>query len=84
MTNKKNLEVESFQNENLEESEMGQLHAIHLHMNAVADIRSKIKTGPSLSHCEECGDAIPKKRRLAVPGVTMCVDCQTYFEQKRK
>lgn len=83
MNNNKNLEVESFQNENLEESEMGQLHAIHLHMNAVADIRSKIKTGPGLSHCEECGVEIPKKRRDAVPGVTMCVECQTYFENKK-
>lgn len=83
MNKEKNLEVESFQNENLEESEMGQLHAIHLHMNAVADIRSKIKSGPSLSHCEECGEPIPKKRQKAVPGVTMCVECQTLFEKKR-
>ena len=77
----KPLEVEGIQNENLEEAEMGQLHAIHNNMNAIAAIRAKIGVGPGLTHCQECGDKIPKARRLAVPGVQMCVDCQEYAEK---
>jgi phage/conjugal plasmid C-4 type zinc finger TraR family protein len=77
----KPLEVEGIQNENLEEAEMGQLHAIHNNMNAIAAVRARIGTGPGLPHCAECGDKIPKARRLAVPGVQMCVDCQEYAEK---
>ena len=77
----KPLEVEGIQNENLEEAEMGQLHAIHNNMNAIAAVRAKIGVGPGLTHCAECGDRIPKARRLAVSGVQMCVDCQEYAEK---
>ena len=77
----KPLEVEGIQNENLEEAEMGQLHAIHNNMNAIAAVRAKIGSGPGLTHCAECGDRIPKARRLAVPGVQLCVDCQEYAEK---
>lgn len=30
--------------------------------------------------CSECGDTIPEARRLALPGVQTCVDCQTLLE----
>lgn len=33
--------------------------------------------GTSLSECEECGDPIPKARRGAIPGVRLCVSCQS-------
>lgn len=32
--------------------------------------------GESLSHCVECGEPIPEKRRMLVAGVRFCVDCQ--------
>jgi phage/conjugal plasmid C-4 type zinc finger TraR family protein len=32
---------------------------------------------PSLVHCEECGEAIPEARRQVVPGVRLCVACQS-------
>jgi phage/conjugal plasmid C-4 type zinc finger TraR family protein len=68
---------------NEEESEMGQLHAIHLSMNAIASIRRDLElkqSQPGLSHCESCGDAIPEQRRTLVPGVRMCVFCQESAE----
>jgi phage/conjugal plasmid C-4 type zinc finger TraR family protein len=77
----KYIEVDGIQNENLEEAEMGQLHAIHNNMNAIAAIRDRIGTGPGLSHCEECGDEIPDARRAAVGGVKLCVYCQEYLER---
>lgn len=36
--------------------------------------------GPSLTHCEECGNCIPEKRQ-ALGGVTHCVPCKTIIEQ---
>lgn len=74
------MDFESYQDQNLEESEFGALHAIHLHMNAVAEVRRKLGTGPSLSHCMECGEPIPIKRQQLIKGCKYCVDCQTSFE----
>jgi phage/conjugal plasmid C-4 type zinc finger TraR family protein len=44
--------------------------------DAVKRARSRMRKGPSLSHCEECDASIPKARRDAVPGVRLCVVCQ--------
>ncbi|WP_291737601.1 DksA/TraR family C4-type zinc finger protein [Leisingera sp. F5] len=32
--------------------------------------------GESLTHCAECEEVIPEKRRVAIPGVKLCIDCQ--------
>ena len=32
--------------------------------------------GESLTHCAECEEEIPEARRLARPGVKLCLDCQ--------
>lgn len=34
---------------------------------------------PSLSHCKECGDEIPRARR-AITGITRCIACQEEHE----
>lgn len=39
--------------------------------------------GPSLEHCDDCGDEIPPARRLAAPGCTRCVQCQNKREKRR-
>ena len=40
-------------------------------------VRSRLPRGESLRECEECGTAIPEARREAVPGVRLCVACQS-------
>ncbi len=30
----------------------------------------------SATHCAECEEPIPEPRRVAVPGVRLCLDCQ--------
>lgn len=67
--------------ENLEESELGQLHAIHLSENAVARVRAGLSRVPSLSHCEDCAEEIPEARRKAMTGVTRCIYCQEQTER---
>lgn len=50
--------------------------------DAVKHARSNIATGQSAKFCEECGAAIPQARREAVPGVQLCVACQSTSEGK--
>lgn len=33
--------------------------------------------GESLAFCAECDEPIPEARRAAVPGVKLCIDCQS-------
>jgi len=40
-----------------------------------------LHAGPSATHCEGCGEAIPEARRVVVPGVVRCVACQGYQER---
>lgn len=44
--------------------------------DAVARARSGLASGESLTHCAECGDEIPLRRRQAIAGVRLCVSCQ--------
>lgn len=36
----------------------------------------------SSTHCEDCGEPISEKRRLAVPGVRRCTPCQEKAERR--
>ena len=42
----------------------------------IARVRRKLAGGESLEECEECGEPIPLARRIAMPGVRLCVECQ--------
>ncbi|WP_299742360.1 DksA/TraR family C4-type zinc finger protein [uncultured Tateyamaria sp.] len=35
----------------------------------------KTPVGESLTYCAECDEPIPEARRIAVPGVKLCVEC---------
>jgi phage/conjugal plasmid C-4 type zinc finger TraR family protein len=50
--------------------------------DAVEKARSRLPKGESLSHCEECGNAIPEARRAAITGVRMCVACQQALDEQ--
>jgi len=45
--------------------------------DAVDFARDQLPKGESLKHCAECESAIPEARRAAVPGVRLCIGCQT-------
>lgn len=51
--------------------------------DAVKEARSKLPKGKSLTHCEECDEPIPEPRRRAVPGVRLCIDCQSELEKEQ-
>jgi phage/conjugal plasmid C-4 type zinc finger TraR family protein len=50
--------------------------------DAVKRARAQLPSGPGLTHCEECGAAIPEARRQAVPGVRLCVACQAEADRQ--
>ena len=45
--------------------------------DAVESMRRRLPRGESLHECEECGAEIPPGRREALPGVRLCVACQS-------
>ena len=51
--------------------------------DAVEKARSRLPRGESLSHCEECGEAIPQARRAAIAGVRLCVSCQQALDEQQ-
>ena len=51
--------------------------------DAVKLARSRLPEGESLSYCERCENAIPEARRKAIPGVRLCVSCQSEKEKKQ-
>jgi phage/conjugal plasmid C-4 type zinc finger TraR family protein len=51
--------------------------------DAVAAVRSKLVGGDSLLHCEACGEVIPNARRIAVPGVKLCIHCQNEIDSSQ-
>ncbi|MBF0277019.1 MAG: DksA/TraR family C4-type zinc finger protein [SAR324 cluster bacterium] len=52
--------------------------------SAVQQARTQMPQGESLTHCEECEEAIPEARRKAVVGVRFCVQCQSELEKSHK
>jgi phage/conjugal plasmid C-4 type zinc finger TraR family protein len=46
--------------------------------------RSRLYQGESAVYCEECGEPIPEGRRKAIPGVRLCVACQSELEKHQK
>ena len=49
--------------------------------DAVNVARSRLPTGHSLPLCEECEAVIPEARRQAMPGVRLCIKCQSEVEK---
>ncbi|MEL6870546.1 MAG: DksA/TraR family C4-type zinc finger protein [Pseudomonadota bacterium] len=45
--------------------------------DAVRRARDNLPKGESLRQCEACDADIPEARRVAVPGVRLCVRCQS-------
>lgn len=46
--------------------------------------RTAQPTGVSASHCIDCEAPIPQGRQDAIPGVTLCVECQTIREYMKR
>ncbi len=51
--------------------------------DAVKRARSELPHGESLRQCVECDADIPEARRSAVPGVRLCIRCQTEQDNQR-
>ena len=52
--------------------------------DAVLRARAETPRGESAEHCDECGEAIPERRREALPGVRTCVTCQSARDATRQ
>ena len=52
--------------------------------DAVKHAREQLPRGSSLTHCAECDAPIPEARRKAVPGVRLCVACQSEHDEANR
>jgi len=52
--------------------------------DAIERARARLPGGRGLAHCEECGEQIPEARRQAVPGVRLCIACQSEADRHVK
>lgn len=50
--------------------------------DAISRARRLLPAGAGLDHCEDCDEPIPEPRRRAIPGVRLCVDCQSSRESE--
>jgi phage/conjugal plasmid C-4 type zinc finger TraR family protein len=55
---------------------------------SINDELARLKTrralvGDSLTHCAECEEPIPEARRIAIPGIKLCIDCQQERDGRR-
>jgi phage/conjugal plasmid C-4 type zinc finger TraR family protein len=44
--------------------------------DGISRAQRRLSQGQSLTHCAECGTAIPEARQKALPGVRLCIPCQ--------
>jgi phage/conjugal plasmid C-4 type zinc finger TraR family protein len=51
--------------------------------DAVKRVRSQVPRGASLQRCEACDAKIPEARRQAVPGVRLCLACQSAHDKEQ-
>lgn len=51
--------------------------------DAVELARSRLPEGEGPEECELCGEEIPPARRRALPGVRLCVACQSELERRQ-
>ena len=52
--------------------------------DAVRAARGRMPSGASATHCEECEAPIPEARRAALPGVKLCVPCQSELDEAQR
>jgi len=79
-----NKELEQLDVSSSEEGEQAQANALIREAQALDSVRQRLakqRSQPSFSHCDACGEEIPEARRTAVPGVTMCIYCQSKSER---
>ncbi|QYN44558.1 MULTISPECIES: DksA/TraR family C4-type zinc finger protein [unclassified Gilliamella] len=51
--------------------------------DAIENARRQLKQGAqSADFCVECGDPIPQARKLALPGVQYCLNCQQELDKQ--
>ncbi|PID40892.1 MAG: hypothetical protein CR984_00885 [Proteobacteria bacterium] len=51
--------------------------------DAVKLARSRLPSGESLLYCENCEEPIPEARRQVIPGVRLCITCQSEEEKQQ-
>ena len=52
--------------------------------DAIQRSRASLPAGESLKACADCGGEIPQARRMALPGVRLCLSCQASIDREQQ
>ena len=54
--------------------------------DAIKRAQAQLPTGPSLEHCEECGESVADAKTKMVKGMVLCIPCAngTHIAKKKK
>ncbi len=52
--------------------------------DGVRRAQSRLPQGESAACCDQCGERIPEARRVALPGVRLCIGCQEREDQQAR
>jgi len=52
----------------------------HRRQFALEEVRRRMQ-GAGRDDCEDCGELIPRERRLAAPAAIRCIACQELYER---
>lgn len=77
-------DLERFEPNNEEEAEIAQIQSLLANASAVNAVQAQLaeqRKRPSAEFCEDCGEDIPQARRDLIPGVQLCIHCQTLAER---
>lgn len=58
--------------------------AEHQRNEGIQAARNRLPTGKSPKRCKSCDEVIPLERRKAMPGIVLCVECQSLNEQAER
>lgn len=61
----------------------GSINAQAIVDDQIALAISLLPSGNSSQYCIDCGEEIPKERRLALKGVCTCIECQKQIDKRR-
>ena len=50
--------------------------------DAVEAARARLQAGEGSAECDDCGEPIARRRRLALPGTRTCVICQSIRDKQ--
>lgn len=69
----------------MDDADRADKYAAFVRQVSIRNSQTNLEVGAQgLSHCEECGEEIPERRRELFPNTRLCVACKSEIEARQK